>query len=757
MSWLVADEAFDAEKIVRNGNKFIIGNGYMGYRGTLEEYGKEQLAACVLSGIYDKVGDKWREPVNAPNGLFARLYCNGKPVSALSSVMEKHRQLLDIKYAVHGRETVFSFPENGSLTISSERFASLDDVHLLCMKYSFRATFDCDIEIETGIDGDIWDINGPHLKDVKSVMDDEGVILMKALTNEQSIKVSVAECLNADFKTQLEIADSRIMRRLRLKAESGVQYSFTKFVSVYTGADTAADPGREAALSCLRARRRGYDLLRSDSEKIWDERWESSDVVINGDDEAQYALRYSLYQLLIIAPAHNGRLSIPARGLSGQVYKGAIFWDTEMFILPFFIHTNPEVARNIVMYRIHTLEGARRKASEYGFRGAFYAWESQDTGDDACTEFNVTDVFTERPMRTYFRDKQVHISADVVYGIWQYYTHTGDESVLLEGGAEVILECARFYYSYAYYKKEKSRFEILDVTGPDEYHERVHNNAFTNRMVKSTLETALSVLKILKESCFAAYENLIAKLDYEKDIENITDLYEHLYIPQPQAGSLVIEQFDGYRKLEDVGLSELKKRILNKNEYLGGGSGLATTTRIIKQADTVLMLNIFRDDYSMEIKKANWEYYEPRTEHGSSLSPCVYALVAADTGNAEWGYDYFMKTATIDLTGESKQYVGSLYIGGTHPAANGGAWMSAVFGFGGLGADMDTIRINPALPSKWISLEFVLFFKKQKFKIGITKKAVSLSADISNTRTCTFDIKGKLESCEAGRELHITY
>lgn len=190
----------------------------------------------------------------------------------------------------------------------------------------------------------------------------------------------------------------------------------------------------EAALKYSReAAALGYEALLKEHAENWERKWERSDVVIHGDEEAQAALRYSLYQLHIISPGHSEKLSIPARGLSGQVYKGAVFWDTEMFMLPFYLHTQPEIARNLLMYRVHTLDGARRKAAEYGYEGAFYAWESQETGDDACTLFNVNDVFTGRPLRTYFRDKQVHISADVAYGIWQYYLFTGDGSLLLEG------------------------------------------------------------------------------------------------------------------------------------------------------------------------------------------------------------------------------------------------------------------------------------------------------------------------------------
>jgi nigerose phosphorylase len=204
-------------------------------------------------------------------------------------------------------------------------------------------------------------------------------------------------------------------------------------------------------------------------------------------------------------------------------------------------------------------------------------------------------------------------------------------------------------------------------------------------------------------------------------------------------------------------LKDIKSRVIHPNEYWGGGNGIATGTKIIKQADTIAMLNMFKDQYSHEVKKANWEYYEPRTEHGSSLSPCLYSLVAADIGNADWGYKYFMKTATIDLTGESKQYVGDLYIGGTHPAANGGAWMSAILGFAGVNANEKAITIKPKLPTRWKAIGFNLCWRDQKFHIKISKSVIEIRASKDNTFTSLFIINGKPIECIAAQEKKLIY
>lgn len=755
MTLIIKEKSFNKDKIEMNGNKYILGNGYMGYRGTLEEFTKEQLTGCMLSGIYDKVPGKWREPVNVPNGFFTRFICNGELLHVMSSQMDTHEQSIDIQNALHKRSTNFITEQSKVFKIEAERFLSAHNIHLMCMKTSFSCNEVCEVIFETGFDPNIWDINGPHLDRVKFSKID-GYLNFEAYTQELGIKVCSGEAISTNFDYSDNDNISGTCRIIKLKLDANRIYSFTKFVTIYTSKD-CTEPKVEVNRDCKIAIEMGYDKLYGAHSEIWNKRWDLAEVKIAGDDEAQLALSYSIYQLLAIAPQHSDKVSIPARGLSGQVYKGAIFWDTEIFMLPFFNLTNPSIARNLLMYRFHTLDGARKKAREYGYRGAFYAWESQDTGDDACTLFNVTDVFTNRPMRTYFRDKQVHISADVPYAIWEYYITTRDESILLDGGAEVILECARFFYSYAYYKADKQQYEILDVTGPDEYHERVNNNAFTNLMVKNALEIAVGILELLEAKYAEDYNRLIVKLNYFEDISHINDMLEHLYIPEPNKETHVIEQFDGYNKLEDISIKELRSRMLNKHEYLGGGNGIATSTKILKQADTVLMLNLFKNRYSYEVKKANWEYYGHRTEHGSSLSACVYAMLASNIGNSEWGYDYFMKTATIDLSGESKEYVGTLYIGGTHSAANGGAWMAAIFGFAGISVDMNKITIKPALPSKWKGISFNLIYKSAKFEIEITNNKIKVNCISNIKQSYIIELPHKIINLEAGNTIEIVY
>lgn len=759
--WQVHTEKFinEKESVMRSGNVFQIANGYMGYRGTLDEFGPEELVGITISGIFDRVGGAWREPVNAPNGGFTQITLDGKIISARSTPIKKHAQILFLENAVFERET--DFKSNGKiLKIKSTRFLSADKPNLGVVKFSFTCSKTAKIKISTGIDFNIWDLNGPHLLKLKAEKKN-GVLLVHGVTNETGKKVAVAETIEIDFgKESHRVAGKKNLREISLAVEAGKTYTFYKYFAVFTENDSVKSPVSEAAIKCVtEAKKFGYEICQKNHNAQWTKKWELCDVKIEGDDEAQQALRYSIFQLLIVAPVNGSANSIPARALSGQVYKGAIFWDTEMFMFPFFLYTHPEKAVELMRYRIKTLDGARRKAQTegVGFRGAYYAWESQETGDDACTYFNIGDPSTGRLLRTHFRDKQVHISGDVAIAMWEYFKVTGDDSLLLEGGAEVILECARFYFSYAYFNKNKNRYEILDVIGPDEYHERVNNNAFTSMVVKATFEIANATVNYLREKHPAALEKLLKKINIADELAGFVEAEKLIYVPQPDKKNGVIEQFDTYFKLKDTSIEALKKQKLHPDEYLGAGQGLAVPTKIIKQADVVMMLNLFKNHYSTEIKKANWEYYEPRTEHGSSLSACAYAMVAAEFGNLDFAYQYFLKTAKIDLEAKYKVYVGTIFMGGSHPAANGGAWMTAILGFGGVTADAKQVTINPRLYKKWNSLQFNLVYQGDRFNVKITKQAVTVMANTSNQRTHTFVVSGKSLDCFPGKVASVKY
>lgn len=602
-------------------------------------------------------------------------------------------------------------------SIESERFADLCDPHIIRMKYVVKSKFHGDIEVVTGIDADVWDIYGPHYDELQ-FYGEASELGVRALTHEKGEHVFVSEAVVTDFPYEMKLkAESYArMHRICFVTEPEKAYCIEKTVAVYTEHDgESAEHLAKNAANAMHLT--SYEKASRRHFEAWEQLWNRSEIQITGDDEAEKALNYSVYHLLSIAPRHADSLSIAARGLSGQTYKGAVFWDTEMFMLDFFLFTQPAVAKTLLKYRIDTLPGALQKAKDYGYDGAFYAWESQEGGYDACTDYNVTDVFTGRPMRTYFKDKQVHISAAIVSGIMRYVNATGDDSLLEEGGYEVVFECARFYYSLLTKRVAGDHYEILDVIGPDEYHERVNNNGYTNRMAKFTFETAAQLLayKAISHQKIDTYEDGQWKI-WAKRFE---DAAEKLLIPQPDKKGIV-EQFDGYLKLEDVSIEEVKSRLMHEKEYWGGAYGVASHTQIIKQADVVTWMNLFPHDFSKDIMERNWKYYEPRTEHGSSLSACMYAMLACRCEMPDKAYPFFLKSANADLADGGKEWAGLVYIGGTHPAAAGGAYMTAIEGFAGIHIENGELRAEPHLPKNWSSMQFHVMVQGEAYQVKVT-------------------------------------
>ena len=543
----LSKKGFDKDNIVSYGNMFLIGNGHLGYRGTLEEFSKDEMVGLNVLGFYDKYQNKWRESLNIPNPFFAVLYNDNKSFSILNNKENEHIISLDIKHAIFKRTTKFE-----ELEIKSERFISQSEDNLICFKYQIKCKKDIDLKMDMGCDLNIYEINGPHFP-LKEINESNNLITFKGKTNERKY---IYETNQYIFPSNVKINHfNNGIYNLNIKGQKGKTYTFYCFSSI----------DEYKIQKHKKYNIKDYKELLNKHKEIFDKKWNNSDVEIIGNKKAQFAIRYSIYHLLILGNKKY-QTSIPARGVSGQTYKGAIFWDTEIFLLPFFTLTDINVAKQLLKYRIKTLKGALRKAKLCGYSGAFYAWESQEKGQEGCSKYNVSDPITNKPVRTYFGEKQIHISADIAYGLINYTNISGDESLLLEGGLEMMVEICNFYISYATF--ENGKYHLNDVIGPDEYHERVDDNAFTNYMVYHVIQMC-----VLYMNKYHKYEELVGKFIY---------FANNLHLPKVNENNL-IEQFKDYFKKEDVYVDEVRKRIRHPQEYWGTKNGVAYNTRVIKQ------------------------------------------------------------------------------------------------------------------------------------------------------------------------------
>ena len=662
----------DYHHAISYGNMFLIGNGQIGYRGTLEEYDKTLMPALNLLGVYDQYLDKWRESINMPNPF--KVQINNQSFVYTIDKAISHKQILDINKGLHSRITKFN-----DLEIKSERFIPFTSDNKILFKYQIKAIEDIQISVKIEMDLDIYEINGPHFKQKEVINNDD--IYFKGTTNENKEL----------FERAVYLIDNKRIKPNYQQTILDLDLKKGQSKTIYAIAKISLNP-----IEPFNWNKKLYQELKKQHIHDFLNKWKIASVDIIGDTKADFGIKYSIYHLLILGSIYNLN-SIPARGLSGQTYKGAIFWDTEIFLLPFYTLTNPLVARNLLTYRIRTLPKAIEKAKEFGYAGAFYAWEAQEDGRDACSLYNVTDAITNKPIRTYFKDKQIHISNDILYALFNYAKTTNDLSILDEA-IEVMKQVAYFNMSYATYRNEQYHFD--DVIGPDEYHERVNDNAFTNYLIKYTLDLV--------------YDYLKTKGD--EDVHQLKNFIDRIYLPKIE-NNLLIEQFTNYFKLEDITVNELKKRLKHQNEYLGGSQGIATPTKVIKQADVITLLALFPNQFGDDVVLKNFQYYYPYTEHGSSLSSSMYSLTAARINERELAYQMFLKSALIDLGEEQKMYAGGIYIGGTHPASAGGAYLSVLFGFCGLSFMDGKIILHPRLPKKIKQINFSLYYLNKLYKI----------------------------------------
>lgn len=722
--WTLTECAFDPIQLQTRETVFTLGNGYLSTRGSFEEGYPRAVPATLIHGVYDQVPVVYTELVNSPNWLPFEVTINGDGSTIAErfrldqgEVLHYERQL-DLRTGILSRSVRWRSQSGKTLDLQFERFASLADQHVLGLRCLITPVdFDGTIAVHASING-YAENQGFNHWELLNQGQSEQEIWLQARTRQSQIGLSIAAKLtlpSVDASFQDGSAPGYPTMSASYAATRGQTVLAEKVVTVFTSREVN-DPVR-AARTKLAALPAYPDLIQAHQQK-WEENWQTSDVVIEGDTTAQLAVRYSLFQLLISAPRQDDRVSIPAKTLSGFGYRGHIFWDTEIFMLPLFTFTQPQLARNLLSYRYHTLKGARRKAKSYDYRGAMFAWESADTGDDVTPRWALpSDPYADE-VRIWCRDRELHISADIAYAVWQYWQATLDDVWMRDYGAEIILDTAVFWMSRVEWNSQHERYEIRGVIGADEYHEHVHNNAFTNRMAQWNLEKAIQVYEWLHRTFpdRAAELEQTLELTLERRLR-WQDIAAHLWIPYNSSTGF-IEQFEGFCTLEDINLQTYEPR----TQAMAAILGIEGTNRrqVLKQPDVLMLLYLMRQfqefPYSSTSLKTNWDYYAPRTDitYGSSLGPAVHASLAANLADTLTAYKHFMQAALADLENTRGNTPD-----GIHGATAGGVWQAIAFGFGGIRFQDDKPIASPHLPPTWTRLYFKLHWRGQWYKFDL--------------------------------------
>jgi kojibiose phosphorylase len=718
--WSILENEFLPASQQHSETIFTIGNGYLGTRGVLEEGYPGEVRATFVHGVFDDVPVVFTELANIPDWMELEIVLGSECFNLAEGTVLSFKRELDLHTGIIRRDVRWQSPAGRISRLVFTRFASLAQVHLLGVQVQITAeNYTGRVEVRAGINAEADNLNYKHWYGLEQGLS-KNLAWLRCRTRGSGIEL--AQGIRLDL--QVPGGRSSTVRRWDVKGhptlschillEPGRTAELQKWTVVYTSRDAASPLGTvKRELRSLP----DWETALSLHAEAWKKEWESCDVVIEGDPEAQLAVRFNLFQLLVAAPRRDERVSIGAKTLSGYGYRGHSFWDTEIFMLPFFSYTRPEIARNLLSYRFHNLAGARKKAQENGCHGAQYPWESAGTGDEVTPTWVPNANDRTNLIRIWTGDIEVHISADIAYAIWQYWQASGDDRFMLQRGAEVILDTARFWASRVEWNEARHCFEVNDIIGPDEYHDHVDNNAFTNAMIRWHLQTALKLVDWLAAQSPAAWQKLRRTLDlsagelarWKEVIENIVILHD------PATG--LYEQFDGYFQRTDVSLPGLEPRSQSVQSLLGIEG--VSKTQVLKQPDVLMLFYLLPElvENRPDVLQANYNYYTPRTDHtfGSSLGPSIQAIMACKVGDPA-AYEHFMRAARADLF-DVRGNAGD----GIHGASAGGLWQAVVFGFAGLHRTSQGWQTGPHLPPHWTRVAFKIVDQGKQLTFEVSR------------------------------------
>ncbi|MDD3013765.1 MAG: glycosyl hydrolase family 65 protein [Candidatus Gastranaerophilales bacterium] len=716
-----------------------IGNGYVGTRNSLSEYYKLSTPATFVAGIYEKSSDyNYNELVKLPNWTRIEILVEDNIVNLFEAKIISHRRYLDFKNGITVREWI-SQDNNGRITnIKFVKYISLSNKHeagktLIITPDNYTGKIKVRSGIDAAMTSPIYTISQIAYTIPEYVKATE-FITLAIKPNETNYQVAMSQrsefwldeniipltpfcnCETEGISYSHKYEEDVIYEEWEWVAEMNRTYIINGLVSIYTSID-GDSPVDLAKLHLSKFEGDIYSKSLEPHIKMWMNRWNESHIIVYDDAIAQRWINFALYHLITAGEFSGKFSSIPARTLTGEAYKGHIFWDTEMYLVPFYTFTKPEIAKSLLLYRYNTLPGALANARKEGYRGACYAWESTDSGIEMTPSHAM--LPDGQLIKIYSGKYENHISPDIAYAAWQYWIVTHDEEFLLNHGAEMIFEIARFCRSLMV-EGSDGYYHINNVIGPDEYHELVDDNTYMNLMTQFNLETALKIVKILKINYKNQYEIICQKIKLTEDeIEDWAKTNDRIYVSIDPIAK-VYEQFKGYFELKFVNLAEYEPRTAPMDLILGRDK--IANTQIIKQADVVMFLFLLATKFSREVIETNFDYYEMRTGHGSSLSPGIYSIVAARLGKTEMAYKYFKQNATIDLDNK----MGNVS-GGIHIASMGATWMTITMGFGGMYIHEKGLMFDPHLPDQWDSLKFTVNWRNHIIHVQITKTEISFN------------------------------
>ncbi|MFI5158529.1 MAG: glycoside hydrolase family 65 protein [Sphingobacteriales bacterium] len=745
--WQIIEEGFDPTLNEISESLFSIGNGHMGQRANFEEaYSGKTLQGNYIAGVYypDKTRVGWwkngypenfAKVLNAANWIGIDINIENEQLDLATCKVLEFKRVLNMREGYLQRTFTAELENGRQIKVNAKRFCSIVDEEAGAIEYTITpVNFSGAIIINSYIDGDIANKDSNYDEKfwdaVNSTADNNQAYL--TLRTKKTLYEVCTGCCTIVYQNN-KPADPQYIGTAKEKYTStvvSINANQGEIVTIYKYAVNVSSQNYKAedlltictkVLNDVSAK--GFDKMLTEQAEAWKEKWNESDIIIEGDVAAQQGIRFNIFQLNQTYTGKDDRLNIGPKGFTGEKYGGSTYWDTEAYCVPFYLATAPQhVTKNLLIYRYKQLDKAIENAQKLGFNNgaALYPMVTMN-GEECHNEWEIT-------------FEEIHRNGAIAYAIYNYINYTGDANYLNEYGLEVLVGIARFWAQRVNWSESKAKFVMLGVTGPNEYENNVNNNWYTSTIACWSMEYASEAVNYVKTNAPGKYQQLIKKLGFSEADE--TSFWNHIcknmYFPKDETKNIFLQQ-DGFLDKEIIPVNDLDPTERPLNQHWSWDKILRSC--YIKQADVLQGLYFFGDKFDTETLRSNYEFYEPLTVHESSLSPCVHAILAARLGREDDAYNFYLRTSRLDLDDYNNDTEDGLHI-----TSMAGTWMSVVEGFAGMQVKNNKLSFNPFLPNQWKSYSFNITFRGALVNVLVNNDGICLSNySTHNLRINVFD------------------
>ena len=732
--WKIIEEGFVPALNKISESIFSLGNGRMGQRANFEEgYSGETLPGNYIAGVYypDKTRVGWwkngypeyfAKVLNAANWIGIEIQIDDEILDLHTCTVTDFRRVLNMKDGYLERSFTAELKDGKKIQVNALRFCSMADDEAGAIRYRIKAlNFNGLITITPSIDGNVKNQDSNYDEKFwdevqKETGADAGFLILR--TKKTNFEVCTGMKVEIHLDGKSVSFNAKPLKREKYCALE-IQFPVTagQTISIYKYAANVSSenhPKEDLLQNCKnvidQVSQKGFDTLLQQQAEAWAKKWERGDIVIEGDVSAQQAIRFNIFQLNQTYTGEDARLNIGPKGFTGEKYGGSTYWDTEAYCVPFYLATaNAQVTKNLLLYRYNHLAKAIENAEKLGFNNgaALYPMVTMN-GEECHNEWEIT-------------FEEIHRNGAIAFAIFNYIRYTGDERYLQEYGLEVLIAIARFWAQRITWSENRRQYVMLGVTGPNEYENNVNNNWYTSKIASWCLQYTLDALNIVSKADAEKYNQLLAKIQFnqEEETSHWQKIIDHQYLPEDHNLGIFLQQ-DGYLDKEQTLVADLSAEDRPINQKWSWDRILRSC--FIKQADVLQGLYFFEEEFSLETLAKNYDFYEPRTVHESSLSPCVHSILAARLGHGDKAYEFYLRTARLDLDDYNNDTED-----GCHITSMAGTWMSVVEGFAGMRVRNNMLVFNPFLPDQWTSFSFNINFREILFNIKIEKGLIFIS------------------------------